>query len=171
MAVQRSTLQVGYGVLVRLSDEDEAVAEERLDRIVAAFDGVPDRAGVPNSRDKRSVGVRSEIAASIVTGLPVSEPLDSRYDLVGGPYHVRSSRLPGWFGVQPREVKKIGTHDVIIVVFPVGKAYDVAGWTVIDVVQSKGLIASVGGHPQAIWTSRDVLMPISTLPRQREVAA
>jgi hypothetical protein len=150
-------------VIIRLTPEQEAAAEQRLDLVIEAFRGVPDRAGVPNSRSKRRLGVRAEFAASVAVGLPLSPGLRDHYDLAGAPIHVRSSRLLE-FALQPPELRRMADQDVVLAVFATGQEFNVAGWLLGGELESVGSMRSVGGHPPALWVSRSSLRPLYAMP-------
>jgi hypothetical protein len=150
-------------VIVRLTPEQEAAAEQRVEQTIAAFRDAPDRAGVPFTRAKRRQGVRAEFAASVAVGLPLSPGLRDHYDLRGGPFHVRSTRLRE-FAIQPPELARMAADDIVLAVFATGDEFNVAGWLYGGEVESSGSLRSVGKHPPAWWLPRSALRPLPAMP-------
>jgi hypothetical protein len=151
-------------VIVTLTADEKAEAEKRTARSIAMSQGWKDRAGVRFSEDKVRFGVRAEMAAAIAIGSRLSKDLRARYDLVGGPFHVRGSRIRGRFALQVAEVPKLLPTDFVIAVLPEGEAFNVRGWLTVKEALRRAALESVGRNPPAYWISADGMWPLETMP-------
>lgn len=133
-------------------------------------------AGVPWFDPQRvEDGLAAERHAAFFLDLPLVEDHGARYDLQGGPYKVRSSKVPDQFPVIPKRELVYPGHaeppnpllptDIVIVVVTGGLRYRVRGWTTGAVVLARGHYERVGDYPILWWVRNSVLSSIDTLPR------